>query len=169
MISFGSCNITFGAANSHPELGSQNRLNIHSNWTMITWQRFLPNVNVLSLIPDRIRHVGLNLCHYTDNTTASHIVTNLTICSIACSVEHRKEDALVSCGFPERWPLMRTACPCHDDLVQWYLSTYIHIYIHAYMFVGVNFEALATGKWYWIERGPVVFLCWMQHSNPGSL
>ena len=38
-----------------------------------------------------------------------------------------------------------------------------------YMFVGVNFDALATGKWFQIERRQVVFLCWMQDSNPGSL
>ena len=35
--------------------------------------------------------------------------------------------------------------------------------------VGVNFDALATGEWYRIERKPVVFLCWMQDSNPGFL
>ena len=38
-----------------------------------------------------------------------------------------------------------------------------------YIWVGVNVNALATWKWYWIENKPVVFLCWMQDSNPGSL
>ena len=33
------------------------------------------------------------------------------------------------------------------------------------MFDGANFDAQATGKWYWIERRPVVFLCWTQDSN----
>ena len=37
------------------------------------------------------------------------------------------------------------------------------------MFVGAIFDALATGKWYRIERRQVVFFCWMQDSNPGSL
>ena len=34
-------------------------------------------------------------------------------------------------------------------------------------FVGVDSDALATGKWFRIERRPVLFLCWMQHSNQG--
>ena len=36
---------------------------------------------------------------------------------------------------------------------------------NTYMFDGANFDALATGKWYWIERRPVVFLCWTQYSD----
>ena len=40
--------------------------------------------------------------------------------------------------------------------------------LEIYMFVSVNVDALATGKWYWIERKPVVFLCRMQDSNQGS-
>ena len=37
------------------------------------------------------------------------------------------------------------------------------------MCVCVDFDAPATGKWYQIERRRVVFLCWMQDSNPGSM
>ena len=37
-----------------------------------------------------------------------------------------------------------------------------------YMFVVVNFDALAQASDIRIERRQVVFLCWMQDSNPGS-
>ena len=49
-----------------------------------------------------------------------------------------------------------------------HIHTYIHSYIHTYMFVGVNFEALAQASDIRIERRQVVFLCWMQDSNPRS-
>ena len=45
--------------------------------------------------------------------------------------------------------------------------TYIHKYIHTYMFVVVNFDALAQASDIQIERRQVVFLCWMQNLNPG--
>ena len=45
--------------------------------------------------------------------------------------------------------------------------TYIHKYIHTYMFVVVNFDALAQASDIQIERRQVVFLCWMQDLNPG--
>ena len=44
----------------------------------------------------------------------------------------------------------------------------IHTYIHTYMFVVVNFDALAQASDIRIERRQVVFLCWMQDSNPRS-
>ena len=37
-----------------------------------------------------------------------------------------------------------------------------------YMFVIVNFNALAQASDFLIQRRHVVFLCWMQDSNPGS-
>ena len=37
-----------------------------------------------------------------------------------------------------------------------------------YMFVVVNFDALAQASDIWIERRQVVFLCWMQDSNPSG-
>ena len=37
------------------------------------------------------------------------------------------------------------------------------------LLVCVNFDALAMGKWYQIERRQVVFLCWMHNLNPGFL
>ena len=37
------------------------------------------------------------------------------------------------------------------------------------MYVCVDFDAPATGKWYQIERRRIVFLCWMHDSNPRSL
>ena len=46
-----------------------------------------------------------------------------------------------------------------------YVRTYIHTYIHTYIFV-VNFDALAQASDFRIERRQVVFLCWMQDSNP---
>ena len=65
------------------------------------------------------------------------------------------------------------ACP-YD-----YISEYSHTRPHCWngftlalainMFIGVNVDALAIGKWYRVERKPVVFFCWMQDSNPGSL
>ena len=68
-----------------------------------------------------------------------------------------------------------------------YIHTYIHIcwfnfdalaqgnaykptkepYIHTYIFVVVNFDALAQASDFRIERRQVVFLCWEQDSNPG--
>ena len=47
-------------------------------------------------------------------------------------------------------------------------NTYIHTYIHTYMFVVVNFDALAQASDIRIERRQVIFLCWMQDSNPRS-
>ena len=41
-------------------------------------------------------------------------------------------------------------------------------YIHTYIFVVVNFDALAQASDIQIERRQVVFLCWMQDLNPGS-
>ena len=38
-----------------------------------------------------------------------------------------------------------------------------------HMFVVVNFDALAEASDFRIKRRQVVFLCWMQDSNPGSL
>ena len=46
--------------------------------------------------------------------------------------------------------------------------TYIHKYIRTYMFVVVNFDALAQASDIQIERRQVVFFCWMQDLNPGS-
>ena len=43
-----------------------------------------------------------------------------------------------------------------------------HTYIHTYMFVVVNFDALAQASDIRIERRQVVFLCWMQDSNPSG-
>ena len=42
-------------------------------------------------------------------------------------------------------------------------STPLPIWLHPWLwrhtcFFGFNFDALATGKWYWIDRRPVVFL-----------
>ena len=45
--------------------------------------------------------------------------------------------------------------------------TYIHKYIHTYMFVVINFDALAQASDIQIERRQTVFLCWMQDLNPG--
>ena len=41
--------------------------------------------------------------------------------------------------------------------------------MHAYIFVVVNFDALAQPSDFWIERRQVVFLCWRQDSNPEGL
>ena len=43
-----------------------------------------------------------------------------------------------------------------------------HTYIHTYMFVVVNFDALAQASDIRIERRQVVFLCWRQDSNPSG-
>ena len=44
-----------------------------------------------------------------------------------------------------------------------------HEYIHTYIFGVVNFDALAQASDFRIERRQVVFLCWMQDSNPEGL
>ena len=48
------------------------------------------------------------------------------------------------------------------------LSFFIHTYIHTYMFVVVNFDALPQASDIRIERRQVVFLCRMQDSNPSG-
>ena len=44
----------------------------------------------------------------------------------------------------------------------------VQSYIHTYMFVVVNFDALAQANDIQIERRQIVFLCWMQDLDPGS-
>ena len=51
-----------------------------------------------------------------------------------------------------------------DPTVNW-LS---HLALAIYIFVVVNFDALAQASDVQIERRQVVFLCWMQDLNPGS-
>ena len=51
------------------------------------------------------------------------------------------------------------------DLTASWLS---HLALAIYMFVVVNFDALAQASDIRIERRQVVFLCWMQDSNPRS-
>ena len=43
-----------------------------------------------------------------------------------------------------------------------------HLALAIYMFVAVNFDALAQASDIRIERRQVVFLCWMQDSNPSG-
>ena len=50
----------------------------------------------------------------------------------------------------------------------WWLSRSNNTYIHTYIFVVVNFDALAQASDIRIERRQVVFLCWRQDSNPRS-
>ena len=44
-----------------------------------------------------------------------------------------------------------------------------HLALAIYIFVVVNFDALAQASDFRIERRQVVFLCWMQDSNPEGL
>ena len=44
-----------------------------------------------------------------------------------------------------------------------------HLALAIYIFVVVNFDALAQASDFRIERRQIVFLCWMQNSNPGGL
>ena len=44
-----------------------------------------------------------------------------------------------------------------------------HVALAKYMFVNVNFDALAQASDIRIERRQVVFLCWMQDSNPSYI
>ena len=67
--------------------------------------------------------------------------------------------------------LNSTARPCDqrafsplDPTVSWFS----HLALAIYMFVVVNFDALAEASDIQIERRQVVFLCWMQDLNPGS-
>ena len=48
-----------------------------------------------------------------------------------------------------------------------YIYIYIYTYIHTYIVV-VNFDALVQVSDTRIERRQVVFLCWMQDSNPSG-
>ena len=58
---------------------------------------------------------------------------------------------------------------CYIWKWRWFISTkWICIFVKCYMFVVVNFDALAQTSDIRIERRQVVFLCWMQDSNPGS-
>ena len=45
----------------------------------------------------------------------------------------------------------------------------MHTYIHTYIFVAVNFDALAQASDFRIERRQDFFLCWMQDSNPEGI
>ena len=60
----------------------------------------------------------------------------------------------------------------HNDytihMVYW-VSVHTYICTHTYIFVVVNFDALAQASDFRIERRQVVFLCWEQDSNPGGL
>ena len=51
-----------------------------------------------------------------------------------------------------------------DPTVSW-IS---HLCLAIFIFVVVNFEALAQASDIQIERRQIVFLCWMQYLNPGS-
>ena len=48
-----------------------------------------------------------------------------------------------------------------------YIYAYMHTCIHTYILV--NFDALALASDFRIERRQIVFLCWMQDSNPKGL
>ena len=61
-------------------------------------------------------------------------------------------------------PYDQRAFSPHDPTASW-LS---HLTLEIYMFV-VNFDALAQASDFRSERRHVVFLCWMQDSNPGYL
>ena len=67
--------------------------------------------------------------------------------------------------------LNSTARPCDQqafsplDLTSSWLS---HLALAIYIFAVVNFDALAQASDIRIERRQVVFLCWMQDSNPRS-
>ena len=67
--------------------------------------------------------------------------------------------------------LNSTACPYNqrafsplDPTPVWHT----HLALAIYMFVVVNFDALAQANDIRIERRQVVFLCWMQDSNPSG-
>ena len=62
---------------------------------------------------------------------------------------------------PSRWS---ASIQPLDPTVSW-LS---HLALAIYIFVVVNFDALAQASVIQIERRQVVFLCWMQDLNPGS-
>ena len=51
-----------------------------------------------------------------------------------------------------------------DPTVSWLL----HLALAIYIFVVINFDALAQASDIQIKRRQVVFLCWMQDLNPGS-
>ena len=60
-------------------------------------------------------------------------------------------------------PVRRTLISTLLTLLQWHFINTSRFY-----FVLVNFDALAQASDIRIERRQVVFLCWMQDSNPGS-
>ena len=55
----------------------------------------------------------------------------------------------------------------YERVYHTHLHPYTCIHTYTYVFV-VNFDALAQAGDIWIERRQVVFLCWMQDSNPRS-
>ena len=62
--------------------------------------------------------------------------------------------------------------PLSVDFRTWlwrYTCLLLLISIHTYIFVVVNFDALAQASDFRIERRQLVFLCWEQDSNPGGL
>ena len=71
---------------------------------------------------------------------------------------------LTSLPFGFRTWLWRYTCLLLLISMLWHRQA---IYIHTYIFVVVNFDALAQASDIQIERRQVVFLCWMQDLNPG--
>ena len=73
------------------------------------------------------------------------------------------------------WFLRKSTALERHRIIHKHIHTYIHAcmhtctYIHTYIFVVVNFDALAQASDFRIERRQVVFLCWMQDSNPEGL
>ena len=72
----------------------------------------------------------------------------------------RKLISAIVFGWPEQTTWL-------DDKYCWSIRM-LSEYKHTCMFVIVNFDALAQAYDFRIERGQVVFLCWMQDSKPGS-
>ena len=64
-----------------------------------------------------------------------------------------------------RKSVMENTCKCYEMSSCWYIH---HTHAYTYMYIVVNFDALAQASDILIERRHVVFLCGEQDSNPSG-
>ena len=95
------------------------------------------------------------LCWMQDSNPHTHIHTYIHTCLLLLISMLWHRQAI----FESKGDKLSSSAECR-------IRTHIHTYIHTYMFVVVNFDALAQANDIRIERRQVVFLCWMQDSNP---
>ena len=130
-------------------------INTYINTYIHTYMQTYKNTNM---------HACMNPSIHTYIHTYMFVVVNSDILAQASDIRIERRQVVFLCWRQDSNP--RSHLPTY---LPTYLHTYIDTYIHTYIFVVVNFDALAQASDFWIERRQVVFLCWMQDSNPEGL